>query len=78
MFQEIQNGYLVVCEAPGCETKRFFRKEPNARMLQENGWSWLRGDEFYDHVCSQTCLTKFSKAEQHRENSRLSGVLRDD
>lgn len=34
--------------------------EDLGQELTKNGWSWLRGDEAYDHVCSDTCRTEIN------------------
>lgn len=58
---------VIICEAPKCDKCIIIPAGPSiaglGERLQQKGWSWLRGDEAYDHVCSKECLEAFDKAE---------------
>lgn len=60
------NKYEVSCEAPNCNSTIIIKCSPLkiGDTLQKKGWSWLRGDEMYDHICSLKCLQALAKAQE--------------
>jgi hypothetical protein len=72
------NPLVVECENSTCKKQLTLTVNINemADELQKNGWSWLRGDEAYDHVCSNLCNDKLRSRIKRAEDRRAKIAIK--